>query len=163
MDARLSRLKVFVLAFAAVFAGTPESATAGAWRWPTYCFFDKGKSDITDRCRQIAKESVASWHRGQEGRQYKSDAIDLKDPYASPYTAHLRIIGYAPDAANPGLADQLSVRRAAAVAAELEQLGIPSELITVIGLGDKIQFPPLHGVKADPMDPQNRLVNIQFY
>jgi hypothetical protein len=147
----------------AVMVGTPHVATAVAWRWPIYCFFNKGKADLTDRCRQVIRESVDSWHREQEGRQYKSDAIDPKDPYAPPYKARLRVLGYAPDAASPVLADRLSVRRAAGVAAELEQLGIPNDLITVIGLGNKIRFPPRDGSAGDPMDPQSRLVQIVFY
>lgn len=146
------------LVISLTLTGASNIAMAVAWRWPHYCFFDIGSSDLTDRCRQVIESAVASWHREREGREGKSDNIDPKDPYAPPYTAHLRILGYAPDAANPAAADRLSVRRAAAVAAVLQQLGIPNDLITVVGLGDKQLFVP-----NDRVDPQNRLVYIVFY
>lgn len=141
-----------------VLAGAPSVANAVAWRWPILCFFDRGSADVTDRCHQIVRASVASWHREQEGRQYKSDLIDPNDPYAPPYTARLRVMGYAPDAASSADADRLSVRRAAAVAAELQRLGIPRDLITVVGFGDEQPLAP-----NAPADPGNRLVQIQFY
>jgi len=140
-----------------MLAGAPKVATAVAWRWPYYCFFDRGSADLSDLCRQIIGEAVASWHREQEGRQEKSDAIDPNDPYAPPYTANLRVLGFAPDADNPTAAEQLSVRRASSVATELERLGIPGDLITVVGLGNKESLVP-----NAPTDPQNRLVNIEF-
>ncbi len=140
-----------------MLAGAPKAANAVAWRFPYYCFFDEGSAKLTDRCHEILQEAVASWHREREGRQYKSDAIDPGDPYAPPYTAHFRVLGYAPDAANATAADRLSVRRASSVAAELEQLGIPGDLITVIGLGNKELLAP-----NTPKDPQNRLVDIEL-
>ncbi len=84
-----------------VLAAAPRTAFAVAWRWPIYCFFASGGVDLTDRCHMILRATVDSWHREQEGRQYKSDVINPTDPYAPPYTAQLRILGYAPDAASP--------------------------------------------------------------
>ena len=66
-------------------------------------------------------------------------------------------MGFAPDADNPTAADELSVRRASSVATELEQLGIPGDLITIVGFGNKEPLIP-----NAPTDPQNRLVNIEF-
>lgn len=141
-----------------IMMSAPPSVLAVAWRWPIYCFFGQGSEDLTDRCHQVIKEAVASWHREQEGRQYKSDSIDPKDPYAPPYRPRLTVLGYAPDATSPDIADRLSVRRAAAVARELEQLGIPEDMVTIIGLGDKWPLIP-----DSPADPQNRMVSIRFY
>ncbi len=138
-------------------AGAPRVATAVAWRWPYYCFFDRDSADLTDLCRQIIGEAVASWNREREGRQYKSDVINPSDPYAPPYTAHVRVLGFAPDADDPTAADQLSSRRASSVATELEKLGIPADLIAVEGLGNTEPLIP-----NAPTDPQNRLVNIEF-
>ena len=140
-----------------MLAGASKVATAVAWRFPYYCFFDAGSANLTDRCHQILQEAVASWQREREGRQYKSDAIDPNDPYAPPYTAHFRVLGYAPDADDALAADRLSVRRASSVAAELEQLGIPGDLITVVGFGKKAPLVP-----DAPNDVRNRLVDIQL-
>ncbi len=146
------------LVIGGLFASAPGPAEAVAWRWPHYCFFDRGNVDLKPRCRQIIGEAVASWRREQEGLQYKSDSIDPKDPYAPAYTAHLQVRGYAPDAGSPREADRLSVRRAAAVAAELTRLGMPDDFVTPIGFGDKQPVIP-----DAPLDPLNRLVHIVFY
>ena len=133
-------------------------AEAVAWRWPHRCFFDPDSADLTLPCQQIIGEAVASWHREQKGHQLKSDLIDAKDPYAPPYTARLQVRGYAPDASTPRAADQLSIRRAAAVATELMRLGIPENLVTPIGFGNERALVP-----DLPLDPGNRLVWIIFY
>jgi outer membrane protein OmpA-like peptidoglycan-associated protein len=147
----------YLCAIVITLVGAPNAATAVAWRWPYYCFFDLASTNLTDRCRQIIGEAVASWHRERDGRQYKSDVINPREPYAPPYTAHLRVLGFAPDADAPAAAAQLSVGRAAGVAAELKRLGIPDDLITVEGFGNKAPLVP-----NAPADPQNRLVSIEF-
>jgi outer membrane protein OmpA-like peptidoglycan-associated protein len=53
--------------------------------------------------------------------------------------------------------DRLSVRNASSVAAELEQLGIPGDLIAVVAFGNKEPLVP-----NAPKDVQNRLVDIQL-
>jgi hypothetical protein len=153
---RLSILLVLCVTGITV-SGVSTVADAVAWRWPYLCHFAEGSAVLTDRCHLILGEAVASWHREQEGRQPKSDAIDPADPYAPPYTAHLVVLGFAPDANTPAAADLLSRRRASSVAAELEHLGIPHAMIMVEGLGSKEPLVP-----NAPTDPQNRLVNVAF-
>lgn len=138
--------------------GVPRHAEAVAWRWPYRCFFDRGSADLKPRCRLIIEEAVASWHREREGRQYKSDSTHSKDPYAPPYAALVQVWGYVPDAGAPRAANRLSIRQAAAVAAELTRLGIPDNVVTPVGFGNE-QFLP----SEPPMASRSRLVNIVFY
>lgn len=148
---------VLALIVAGLSANAPRPAGAVASRFPYRCFFDRVSADLAPRCRQVIVGTVTSWQREREGRELKSDHIDPKDPYAPPYTARLQIRGYAPDAGAPQVADRLSIRRAAAVAAELTRLGIPDDLVTVIGFGDRRPLLP------DALDPGNRLVEIVLY
>ena len=67
-----------------IFPRVPKIATAVAWRWPYYCFFDQGSANLTERCHRILQEAVDSGHREREGREHKSDVGDLKIPMHRP-------------------------------------------------------------------------------
>jgi len=69
----------------------------------------------------------------------------------------IEVNGYADTSGKPQYNQQLSVRRAQAVAAELTKDGVPQSAITVQGFGDThLLVPTGTGVR----EPQNRRVEI---
>jgi outer membrane protein OmpA-like peptidoglycan-associated protein len=100
-------------------------------------FFDFARADLTDRARQIIAEAATNAPRVQTTR------IEV--------TGHTDTVGSA--AYNQGL----SVRRAEAVAGELERRGIPRSQMVITGRGFS---QPLVPTGPNVREPQNRRVEI---
>ena len=152
MQAGLAAKLLIQLAVTGV-AMAGHAGPAQASGWPYLCFFEQGSVELSDRCKAIIGEAVHSWRLRQEGREFVSD--DLDEGLAPAYVARFEVWGYAQDAGGPVDDDRLSVRRALAVAQELKRLGVPDGFITPIGFGDADPLVP-----GDPMDPQNRRVQV---
>lgn len=100
-------------------------------------FFDWDKATLTDRARQIIKEAA------DNSTKVKYTRIEAN--------------GYTDTSGSKAYNQQLSVRRAQAVAAELVKNGVPRNVITATGYGDtKLLVPTGAGVR----EPQNRRVEI---
>lgn len=100
-------------------------------------FFDWDKATLTDRARQIIKEAA-------------DNSTHVR------YT-RIEVNGYTDTSGSPKYNQQLSVRRADAVAAELVRDGVPREAITIQGFGEThLLVPTAQGVR----EPQNRRVEI---
>lgn len=115
----------------------PAPAAAPAPARTYLVFFDFARADLTDRARQIIAEAAANAPRVQTTR------IEV--------TGHTDTVGSA--AYNQGL----SVRRAEAVAAELERRGIPRSQMVITGRGFS---QPLVPTGPNVREPQNRRVEI---
>jgi OmpA-OmpF porin, OOP family len=100
-------------------------------------FFDWDKASLTDRARQIIKEAADNSTRVQYTR--------------------IEVNGYTDTSGRPQYNQELSVRRAKAVAAELTKDGVPPSAITAQGFGDTHLL-----VSTGPgvREPQNRRVEI---
>jgi outer membrane protein OmpA-like peptidoglycan-associated protein len=134
---------------------TPRSASAWAWNGFSHCFFEEGSASLTEKCKRIITDTVTVWHAIQDGRWPNSD--DLSKGVAPPHTARIELRAYTQDASNPDEDNILATRRATAITTELERLGIPSELITVVNFGAAYPMVP-----NAPKDPLNRRVQIVF-
>jgi outer membrane protein OmpA-like peptidoglycan-associated protein len=103
-------------------------------------FFDWDKSALTDRARQIIGEAASNSTHVQYTR------IDVN--------------GYTDTSGTPQYNMGLSVRRAAAVKAELIKDGVPAGAITTQGFGEThLLVPTANGVR----EPQNRRVEIVIH
>ena len=100
-------------------------------------FFDWDRADLTNRARQIIAEAATASTRVQ--------------------TTRIEVQGNADRSGSPAYNQQLSLRRARVVAAELVRHGVPSGEITVQGFGDTR---PLVPTAAGVREPQNRRVEI---
>lgn len=98
------------------------------------CFFAPGSAELTDSCKQVIRETAATWFKFSPKHSYR-----------------LEVRGYAQEADIPQSNDRLSALRALAVAGELRRQGIPDEHITAIGFGAENPI-----VSDAPLDPQNR-------
>ena len=102
-------------------------------------FFDWDKYNITPEGLQIIQQAAAQWRAGGRVR--------------------LEVTGYTDRSGSVGYNQRLSVRRAAAVAAALERLGVPRGDMAVRGRGENDnRVPTANGVR----EPQNRRVEIVF-
>jgi outer membrane protein OmpA-like peptidoglycan-associated protein len=128
--------------------------SAWAWNGP-HCFFDEASAGLTEKCKQVITDTVAIWHAIQDGRWPNSD--NLSHGLAPPHTARIELRAYTQDASNADEDKLLGTQRATAIATELERLGIPSGLITVVNFGDAYPMVP-----NAPKDPSNRRVQIVF-
>jgi OOP family OmpA-OmpF porin len=100
-------------------------------------FFDWGRSNLTDRARQIISEAAANSTKVQ-------------------YTA-IEVNGYTDTSGTPQQNQKLSVQHARAIAAELVKDGVPESAIEIRGFGDTHLLAPTGpGVR----EPQNRRVEI---
>jgi outer membrane protein OmpA-like peptidoglycan-associated protein len=100
-------------------------------------FFDWGKSNLTDRARQIIAEAAANSTKVQYTR--------------------IEVNGYTDTSGTPKSNQALSVSHAQAVAAELVEDGVPSNAISIQGFGDThLLVPTGLGVR----EPQNRRTEI---
>jgi OOP family OmpA-OmpF porin len=100
-------------------------------------FFDWDKATLTDRARQIIAEAAAASTKVQVTR--------------------IEVNGYTDTSGTPQYNQNLSVRRANAVAAELVSKGVPRNAITIQGFGETRPLVPTgDGVR----EPQNRRVEI---
>lgn len=100
-------------------------------------FFDWDKATLTDRARQIIKEAADNSTRVQYTR--------------------IEVNGYTDTSGTHRYNQDLSVRRAKAVQAELVKDGVPANAITIQGFGDThLLVPTGPGVR----EPQNRRVEI---
>jgi outer membrane protein OmpA-like peptidoglycan-associated protein len=102
-------------------------------------FFDWDKYNITPEGQQIIQLAANQYHSG--GR------------------VTLQVTGYTDTSGSPGYNQRLSERRANAVAAALERLGVPRSDMVVAGRGENdLRVPTPPGVR----EPQNRCVEIVF-
>ncbi len=102
-------------------------------------FFDWDKYNITPEGQQILQLAANQYHSG--GR------------------VTLQVTGYTDTSGSAGYNQRLSERRANAVAAALERLGVPRSDMTVAGRGQNdLRVPTPDGVR----EPQNRRVEIVF-
>ena len=100
-------------------------------------FFDWDRADLTERARQIIAEAAAAASQVQ--------------------TTRIEVQGSADRSGTPGYNQNLSLRRARAVAGELVRRGVPQGEIAVQGFGDTR---PLIATRAGVREPQNRRVEI---
>ena len=125
----------FGAAPAPVAAAAPVPAPAPA---RTYLvFFDWDKADLTPRARQII-----------------ADAASASTKVA---TTKIEVGGHADRTGTAAYNQQLSMRRAQAVAAELVRLGVARNAIDINAFGDTR---PLVATAASTREPQNRRVEI---
>ena len=102
-------------------------------------FFDWDKYNITPEGQQIIQLAANQYRSG--GR------------------VTLQVTGYTDTSGSAGYNQRLSERRANAVAAALERLGVPRSDMVVAGRGENdLRVPTPHGVR----EPQNRRVEIVF-
>jgi OmpA-OmpF porin, OOP family len=100
-------------------------------------FFDWDKADLTDRAKSIVKEAADNSTRVQVTR--------------------IEVNGYTDTSGKPSYNQNLSVRRAKAVAGELVRDGVPQNVINIQGFGDThLLVATGPGVR----EPQNRRVEI---
>lgn len=100
-------------------------------------FFDWDRADLSQRARDIIGEAVRNSTR-------------------IPHT-RIEVTGHADNTGTPAYNQQLSLRRAQAVTAELELRGVPANIIMVHAVGDTR---PLLPTAANTREPQNRVVEI---
>jgi outer membrane protein OmpA-like peptidoglycan-associated protein len=116
-------------------APAPVAAPAPA---RTYLvFFDFARADLTDRARQIIAEAAANAPRVG--------------------TTRIEVTGHTDTVGGAAYNQALSVRRAEAVAAELERRGIPRSQMAITGRGFSQLLVP---TGANVREPQNRRVEI---
>jgi OmpA-OmpF porin, OOP family len=102
-------------------------------------FFDWDKYNITPEGMQILEAAAAHWKAGG--------------------AVQIQVTGYTDLTGSPGYNQRLSERRASAVAAVLERLGVPRQEMIVAGRGmNDPRVPTPLGVR----EPQNRRVEIVF-
>jgi OmpA-OmpF porin, OOP family len=102
-------------------------------------FFDWDKYNITPEGMQILEAAAAHWKAGG--------------------AVQIQVTGYTDLTGSPGYNQRLSERRASAVAAVLERLGVPRNEMIVAGRGmNDPRVPTPLGVR----EPQNRRVEIVF-
>jgi OOP family OmpA-OmpF porin len=115
----------------------PVAAPAAAPARSYLVFFDWDKADLTDRARSIVKEAADNAARVQVTR--------------------IEVNGYTDTSGSPRYNQDLSVRRAQAVAGELVRDGVPRGAITIQGFGEThLLVATGPGVR----EPQNRRVEI---
>ena len=100
-------------------------------------FFDFDRADLTDRARQIIAEAATNAQRVG--------------------TTRIEVSGHADTVGTPQYNQALSVRRANAVAAELERRGVARSAMTIQGFGFTR---PLVPTGPNVREPQNRRVEI---
>jgi OOP family OmpA-OmpF porin len=102
-------------------------------------FFDWDRYNITPEGALVIRQAAAHWHSGAPVR--------------------IEVTGYTDLSGSPGYNVRLSLRRANAVATELEGLGVPRSDMEIRGLGEENpRVPTAKGVR----EPQNRRVEIVF-
>jgi outer membrane protein OmpA-like peptidoglycan-associated protein len=100
-------------------------------------FFDWDKATLTDRARQIVAEAASTSTKVQYTR--------------------IEVNGYTDTSGTPHYNQDLSIRRAKTVAAELIKDGVPQAAISIQGFGEThLLVPTGPGVR----EPQNRRVEI---
>ena len=152
---RLPSLAVAVVALAAFATG------AGAVRAPLSdeCFFVRGSVEVNDRCRAVLV-ALADFRRRDAVFQAGPPPAASSGPVAvgaAVYTGRairFAVEGHADDLRGPAADNALSVRRAAAVARVLSDLGVPLEALALTGVGASTRRTPQIG------DPSNRRVTI---
>jgi OOP family OmpA-OmpF porin len=123
------------MAAAAGTAAAPAPAVAPARSY--LVFFDWDKATLTDRARQIVKEAADNSTHVQYTR--------------------IEVNGYTDTSGTPQYNMGLSIRRAAAVKAELIKDGVPAAAISTQGFGETHLLVP---TGAGVREPQNRRVEI---
>jgi outer membrane protein OmpA-like peptidoglycan-associated protein len=118
-------------------APAPAPAAAPAPARTYLVFFDWDRFNLTDRARQIIAEAANASRSTQ--------------------TTRIEVAGHADRSGTPQYNQRLSQRRADAVAAELERLGVPRSAMVVQAFGESRPLvPTADGVR----EPQNRRVEI---
>lgn len=122
---------------AAAMAPAPTAAPAPAPARSYLVFFDWDKSNLTERAKSIVKEAAENSTRVQVTR--------------------IEVNGYTDTSGKATYNQDLSVRRAKAVAGELVRDGVPQNVIEIQGFGDTHLL-----VSTGPgvREPQNRRVEI---
>jgi outer membrane protein OmpA-like peptidoglycan-associated protein len=115
----------------------PAPAAAPAPARTYLVFFDFDRADLTDRARQIIAEAAANAPRVQ--------------------TTRIEVTGHTDTVGSAAYNQALSVRRANAVAGELERRGIPRSQMVITGRGFS---QPLVPTGPNVREPQNRRVEI---
>ena len=102
-------------------------------------FFDWDRADLTPRARDIIAEAV-------------------RNSVRIPHT-RIEVTGHADRSGSPQANQMLSLRRAQAVASELERWGVPSQAIDMHAVGDTRPMVP---TAIGARDAQNRVVEIVY-
>ena len=118
-------------------APAPIAAPAPAPARSYLVFFDWDKADLTERAKSIVKEAADNSTRVQVTR--------------------IEVNGYTDTSGTPTYNQELSIRRARAVAGELVRDGVPQNAIAIQGFGDTHL---LVATGPDVREPQNRRVEI---
>ena len=122
-------------ATAPIAAPTPAAMPARSF----LVFFDWDKATLTDRARQIVAEAASTSTKVQYTR--------------------IEVNGYTDTSGTPHYNQDLSIRRAKTVAAELIKDGVPQAAISIQGFGEThLLVPTGPGVR----EPQNRRVEINI-
>ena len=116
----------------------PAAAVPAAEAARTYLvFFDWDRADLTPRARQVVAEAAAATTRTQVTR--------------------IEVNGFTDTSGTAAYNQNLSIRRAQAVANELVRAGVPKAAISIQGFGQtRLLVPTAAGVR----EPQNRRVEI---
>jgi len=118
-------------------APTPQAAPAPAPARSYLIFFDWDKATLNDRSRQIIKEAADNSTRVQYTR--------------------IEVNGYTDTSGTPHYNQNLSLRRARVVQAELIKDGVPQNAIAIRGFGETNLLVP---TGPNVREPQNRRVEI---
>ena len=128
----------FGAAPASVAVSPPAAPVPAAVAARSYLvFFDWDKATLTDRARQIVADAAAASTKVQ--------------------TTRIEVNGYTDTSGTPKYNQDLSVRRAKAVASELVRDGVPQAAISIQGFGETHLLVP---TGAGVREPQNRRVEI---
>lgn len=156
------------LALAAVLAGAPpaagpaasqaigQAASPAAFRQS--CYFDRGSLTLNAACRAVLLAAQRVWQEERDWQAGPPPPRRVPAPGERPWSGlppQLLVRGHAQDQRGPELDEQLSLRRAAAVARALEALGIPAAQLEVEGFGSRAA----EAVEGGP-HPANRRVDI---
>jgi OmpA-OmpF porin, OOP family len=149
MGPRTQRVTAAALVIAVLGLAVPQASAHSR----TYlCFFPHGESVLLDRCLGVLAEFAGTWKRLADGTEipFYGERTPL------PAVRHrVEVHGHADASHSPLMAHQLALRRALAVADEILRLGVPAELVTVIGFDNTHPLIP-----ADGAEPQNRRVEL---
>lgn len=126
-----------------------DSPPAAALSRNYFCFFDEGRSDLTQFCRRALSDFVTYWRNSRDAgwRSYIAPFDVLPGQ-----VVQVQVLGAAPDAGSPADQQRLGLLRALAVVEALRRLGIPDEILMPVSVGADLLLVP-----GEPRSAQNRV------